>query len=152
MKRPAPLLIALAALACCPVAFSQAPATQASIVARDLRKLRIAGKVDAVLWTRREDRLTLQIVPARANRVSYPGNPAPKGHSFADSVQVWLLKADGTMITPAGMSTPRVGKGPDARLLEVLYVFPLSAEREAVAVAMRFDDQFYIEALTSFPD
>jgi hypothetical protein len=150
MKRPAPLLIALAALACCRSAFAQMPAAQPPVVARDLRKLRIAGKVEAVLWTRREDRLTLQIVPPRANRISFPGNPAPKAQPFADRVQVWLLRADGTPIMPAGVSTPMVGSGVNARLVEVLYVFPLSANKEAVAVAMKFDDQLHIEELAPF--
>lgn len=155
MKRPTSLLIALAALACGPVAFAQAPVAQDSIVARDLRKLHVPGKVGAVLWTRREDRCTLQVVPPGGSRISYIAKSDPKATPFAERVQVWLLRADGTMITPTGFAAPKGNSrdapvGRDTLVREVLYSFPLSAEKEAVAVAMKFDDQFYIEALESF--
>lgn len=151
MKRTVPLLIALAALACCPAAFSQAPA-QDSTVARDLRKLRVPGKVGAVLWTRRDDRLTLQIVPASSgNALRQVAKPDPNAKSFVERLQVWMLRADGTMIRPTGFATPKRGKGREAPVIEVLYAFPLSANQEAVAVAMQFDGQFYIQELESFP-
>jgi len=150
MKHPAPLLIALAALCCCPVSYSQAPVAQDSVVARDLKKLRVPGKVAAVLWTRRNDRFTLQVVPPGGSRIGYVAKPDPKAQSFADRIQVWLLRADGTMIMPAGFATPGANPGKNLPPVEVLYAFPLSANKEAVAVAMKVDDQFYIEELESF--
>ncbi len=152
MKRPAPLLIALAAMCCCPATYPQAPVAPEAIIARDLKKLRVPGKVGAVLWTRREDHLTLQVVPPGTSRVlSQVSKPGADTQSFADRIQVWLLRADGTMITPIGYATPQKGKGREAPVIEVLYSYPLSANVEAVAVAMKIDGQFLIEELESFP-
>jgi hypothetical protein len=152
MKHPAPLLIALAALACCPVALAQAPpAAQESIVARDLKKLRLPGKVSAVLWTRRGDRLTLQVMPlSTSGAIRLVAKPGPDAKPFPERLQIWLLRADGTMITPVGIATPRSSNARESPVIEVLYSYPLSAGKEAVAVAMKFDDQFLIEELVPF--
>lgn len=92
-------------------------------------------KVQAVLWTRRSDRYTLQVIfplPATATRILPQKQVTP--------VEVWLLKADGTVI-PVNRAAPL------ANTLEVGFSVPLAAGEAAVAVALKIDDQYFIEAL-----
>ncbi len=63
MKRTASLLSALAAALCFAAAGSQSTlADESTGIVKDLKKLRVAGKVEAVLWTRRQNAYTLQVV------------------------------------------------------------------------------------------
>ena len=119
------------------------------IVAQDLKKLRSPG-VAAVLWTARKDYCTLQVVFPNRTRIS-EGKPAaakPAG------VQIWLLKADGSLIPPIWRSTEVSSKsqtdvGP---LRDVLYRFPLSAGKEAVAAAVQVGDTLLVDQITPFKD
>jgi hypothetical protein len=155
--RPLPIpAVTILALAFCFRA-GPGPAAEAEkpVLAQDLKKLRVEGKVASVLWTRREDRYTLQVVFPRSTRVRMVGERIA-GRGMEDKagkdpdIQVWLLKADGALI-PAGRRTliasvnsPR--HVPD----EVLYASSLSAGREAVAVALSIDNEFYIQELEPF--
>ena len=73
----------------------------------------------------------------------------PKLKQQRPSVQVWLLKADGTLITPTQRAEPGANDIRQPYGVEVLFAFPLSADKEAVAAAIRVDDAFYIEPLNS---
>jgi hypothetical protein len=80
----------------------------ARFLTQDLPRLRVAGKVTAVMWTRRDDAFTLQVVlelptefkiaskiaadRAAGRQVVPPSPPLPR-------VQAWVLRADGTAIS-----------------------------------------------------
>jgi hypothetical protein len=117
---------------------SAAVDAETQVLAKNLNAARASGKVAAVLWTARTDHCTLQVVFPKTSRVSQAIQP-PR-------VQVWLLKADGSLIAPTQRADP--GKRTSGQP-EVLFAFPLSADREAVAAAIRVDDAFYIEPLSS---
>ena len=64
-------------------------------------------------------------------------------------VEVWLLKADGTQILPTTYSCdmgPTYQPTP-VRPVEISYEFPLADSEQAVAAAIRIDDEYYIEKL-----
>jgi hypothetical protein len=131
--------------ACCIALFgiaasslSAAVDADTQVLAKDLNAARTSGKVAAVIWTVRAERCTLQVVFPNAGRVNLKQQ--------RPSLQVWLLKADGGLIAPTQRVEP--GKRTYGQP-EVLFAFPLSADKEAVAAAIRVDDAFYIEPLSS---
>ncbi len=118
-----------ALLSCALLAGAATPVTEPvdPVVGHALAELEIPGEVTAVLWTRRTTHYTLQISRRTAGtglrgRVARQ-TPASAPAGEKDDVQVWLLRADGTHISP------------------------LSAAEDAVAVAMQFNGRFLIEKL-----
>jgi hypothetical protein len=131
--------------ACCAALFGIAASSlsasvdaETQVLAKDLDAARTSGKVAAVIWTVRVDHCTLQVVFPKAGRVEMKHQ--------RPSVQVWLLKTDGSLIAPTQRAEP--GKRTYGQP-EVLFGFPLSADKEAVAAAIRVDDAFYIEPLSA---
>ncbi len=62
--------------------------------------------------------------------------------------EVWLLKADGTQILPAAYScvpVPAVRGAPSSE--EFSYRYSVADSTQAVAAAIRIDNEFYIEKL-----
>jgi hypothetical protein len=121
---------------------------ETQVLAKDLNAARTPGKVAAVIWTVRADHCTLQVVFPNAGRIAQAMQDDPKLKQQRPIVQVWLLKADGSLIAP----TQRVESKKGMRQpygVEVLFAFPLSADKESVAAAIRVDDAFYIEPLSS---
>ncbi len=105
------------------------------ISAQRITSTRATSKVESVLWTRRSDRYTLQIVFPRTSRVLRPqANP---------EVTLWLLGADGIAI-PTSRAAPQTS-GPLAG--EIAYSVSLSAGESAVAAAIKVDDEYFIERL-----
>jgi hypothetical protein len=94
-----------------------------------------SSKVAAVLWTRRPDRYTLQVVFPKASGVP-DGRPRP-------AVTFWLLAADGTTIPVTKVTPPKPPRLPD----EVAFSIPLDSGRSAVAIALKVDDEYFIEHL-----
>jgi hypothetical protein len=88
-----------------------------------------------------------------AGRIAQAIQRNPKLKRQRPDVQVWLLKADGTVIAPTQRLEPGTNASDkDPRLpygVEVLFAFPLSADKEAVAAAIRIDDAFHIEPITT---
>jgi hypothetical protein len=128
-------------------------------LAQDLKKLRAPGKISAVLWTRRSDSCTLQVVLPRPSPVAVRVRQSPQQNPQAQSqeypkIQVWLLRSDGTIISwTRRYETPTSAKTCIRCIAsEVNYSFPLSASRDAVAAAISVDDDFYIEPLEPFGD
>ncbi len=119
------------------------------VLAKDLNAARTPGKVAAVIWTVRTDHCTLQVVFPNAGRIAQAIRDDPKLKQQRPSVQVWLLKADGSLIAPTERAEPRANGVRQPYGVEVLFAFPLSADNEAVAAAIRVDDAFYIEPLSS---
>jgi hypothetical protein len=100
-----------------------------------------------VFWTRRTDYCSLQIMmtpPAASGRL-----PAVKGSPLrkAQAIQVWMLRADGTVIAPLRMTDPILRQA-GGFAVEYNYVFALSANEEAIAVALMLDGQYTIQRLT----
>jgi hypothetical protein len=133
------------ALACCMATTPRATAQErTSVVAQDLNSARASGKLAAVLWTRRADVCTLQLVinwrgsmlPVTAKRPSLP------------QIQVWLLKADGSTVPWSRVIYPDM-KNVSVRTnaVDLMYRYPLSASQDAVAAAIMIDDQYFIEQL-----
>jgi len=126
------------------------------VVAQDLKQLRI-GEISAVLWTRRADRYTLQVIMAQpgertGTRISAALRP-PTANSVTAPL-VWLLAAEGKVLAPAAaLQTPQDGKC-TLRCLgdEYLYSFPTAAAQEAVAVAIQHNGEHRIEKLEKFAD
>ena len=150
------------ALALANLQMDGAAAAETQVVAQDLRKLQIPGKVSAVVWTRRNDACTLQVVlhmpvefqhaAKRAANLAAAGIGAPLPAPKLPQVQVWMLKADGTVIpriagTPA---FPVAVKDSDGVPLEVKYSYPVTAVHEAVAAALLVDGVYYIEPVRPF--
>lgn len=144
MKTAAAFLIILLV---CPIGHA---ADAAPVLAQDLDQLIVTGKVSNVLWTRRVDSCTVQVllprnVPSRrASRVrqrpSYP------------RIAVWLLRSDGSRIEPTGRWQSPLEPPDCVRCLgaEVQYSFPLSAAGEASAVAIGVDDEYRTQRLRTF--
>jgi hypothetical protein len=59
-------------------------------------------------------------------------------------VEVWLLKADGTQILPVAYSCVPASRGVD---VGIEYQFSVADSTQAVAAAVRIDDEFYIDKL-----
>ena len=55
---------------------------------------------------------------------------------------MWLLRADGTQILPAGYSCTN-----NRASIDVQYRFPVDDSADAVAAAVRIDSNFHIEKL-----
>ena len=105
--------------------------------AQQLVAPRGSSKVAAVLWTRRSDRYTLQVVFPRISGIQPVGaNP---------SVTLWLLKADGTVIST--QTEPALGLSQKVHPNEIAYSVSLAAGGLATAAALRIDEEFFIEAL-----
>ena len=119
------------------------------VLAKDLNAARTPGKVAAVIWTVRTDHCTLQVVFPNAGRIAQAMRDDPKLKRQRPSVQVWLLKADGSLVEPTQRVDPGKNGPREPYGAEVLFAFPLSADKEAVAAAIRVDDAFYIEPLSS---
>jgi hypothetical protein len=114
------------------------------ITEKGLKSLEVPGKVIAVLWTKRSERCTLQIVFPTLVRILQAAPDGSKRHR--PDVQAWLLRADGSAIAPIERTEPR-GNGRQPFGVEVQLAFPRSADAEAVAVALRVDDRYLIERL-----
>lgn len=138
-------------------------ASEAQVVAQDLPKLRVPGKISAVVWTRRNESYTLQVVlqmpveyqiasKVAAQRAAQGLAPAPPATPKLPQVQAWLLKLDGTLAARNAGSPafPAATRASDGVPLEVKYSFPMSAAEEAVAVAIMVDGVYYIEPLKPF--
>jgi hypothetical protein len=142
--------------ACCITLFGIAASSlfatvdaETQVLAKDLNAARTPGKVAAVIWTVRDERCTLQIVFPNAGRIAQAMRDDPKLKQQRPSVQVWLLKGDGSLIAPTQRAEPGSKNIRQPYGVEVLFAFPLSADKEAVAAAIRVDGAFYIEPLSS---
>jgi len=122
------------------------------VLAKDLNAARTSGKVAAVIWTVRAEHCTLQVVFPNAGRIAQAKQDDPNFKQQRPRIQVWLLKADGTLIAPTQRVEPGTTHDKYIRHpygVEILFAFPLSADKEAVAAAIRVDDAFFIEPLGS---
>jgi hypothetical protein len=111
-----------------------------------------------VLWTRRPDRYTLQVLtdfrPIPAAKGAAP-KPLKTAGRELPNVEVWLLKKEGSAI-PAiqRWQTPNIqtksGVVRESRA-EVLYAYPLSAGAEAIAAVICTDGECLVRKIAPFP-
>jgi hypothetical protein len=141
------LLGACALFLCAAVHPPSLAAGAAEVVAQQLNGPKVSKKVSAVLWTRRPDRYTLQVVFPREGRIL----PLVDGRKLVGpatqnpAITLWLLRADGTAISATKETTLREKQG--FIPIEVAYSVPLTVGDQAVAAAIRIDDEYYIEPL-----
>ena len=151
MERTARIVTAacLALLFCGIFTAQPAAAEETAVVAQDLVKLRVPGKVAAVLWTRRKEHFTLQVLLDDESR---PGR-RPAANRPVENVQIWLLDKNGMQMTPDGrIETPRCSKaGLRCMGYEVQYSYPAFAGDEAVVVVLRLGEEVLIEKLSPSP-
>jgi hypothetical protein len=110
------------------------------ILSQQLTSPTASKKVEAVLWTRRPDRYTLQVVFPNIGRLLAIGDSLK-----TPEVALWLLRSDGTTVVATRQVVPEQKNG--ARPTEIVYTVPLSTGEEAVAAAFRIEDNYYIEPL-----
>jgi len=107
----------------------------------DTRRLQIKAsqKISAVFWVVERTSCVVQI-----NFLPLPDRQMQPEHP---RTQVWLLKADGSVIpskgAPATFGISGVGYTTDS----IAYVFPPSAKTEARAAVISIDDDFFVERL-----
>ena len=94
---------------------------------------------------------TLQVVFPNSGRIAQAKREGANVELRRPHVQVWLLKADGTLITSSGRLEPGTTAG-QTKLrqpygVEINFLFPLSADKDAVAAAIQVDEAFYIEPI-----
>lgn len=140
---------------------SQVPLTGGpAVIAQELKKMRVPGRIATVMWTRRPEYYTLQLAYPSAGRVMLVAKQDPSVATQGTDVQMWLLKADGTAIFPLWRSTdpaqpkPSTSKKPtpEAPMRDVVFRFPLSAGKEAVAAAVRIGDLFVVDQIAPYKD
>ena len=135
-------------------------------ISTDVLAAEVAPKSEAVLaqnlagnilWTRRPDRFTLQVltdfrpIPGTKGAASKPA--AAPGRELP-SIEVWLLRKEGAAIPPIQRwQTPLSNaKLIDSRQrkAEVLYAYPLSEGAEAVAVVICTDGDCLVRKIMPF--
>lgn len=140
---------------------SQTINAEVTVVAQDLKRMRVPGRIAAVMWTRRPEYYTLQLAYPSVGRIMRAEKQDPSIATQGMNVQMWLLKADGTAILPLWRSTdPAPPKPSTAKkttlatppMRDVVFRFPLSAGNEAVAAAVRIGDLFVVDQIEPFRD
>ena len=103
-------------------------------------KIMVPKKVQAVHWSIQNELCVLQI--------TFMGVPQDQERPKHSSTQVWLLKADGTVIPPK-QETPTVWiASGGSKIPSICYTFPPSARTEAMGVVVSINDQLFVERLT----
>lgn len=136
-------MICIGVLACSSVVLIPVLASEPSgIYMQELTAAKASAKVATVLWTRRSDRYTLQVVFPKESPASFfvPAGVAP-------TVRVWLLSADGSAI-PVARNPPENGNEMSSRPGEITYAVSRAAGQKAVAAALRIDDEYFIDAIS----
>ena len=111
---------------------------------------------DNIFWTRRTDRFTLQVV-TQWRIVPQPGssasNAGAKRRRQLPSIQVWLLRKDGTAITSFlrwETPAPKAEVAVTVPKPEVLHAYSLPEGAEAVAVVVRTDEEYLVKKIAPF--
>ncbi len=132
-------------LACSAAMFSAVQAAEPpGIYMQQLTAAKASSKVASVLWTRRSDRYTLQVVFPQEMRTRRfdPQDKHP-------DVRLWLLSADGLVISAARVP-PKDGESSTPIRNEQTYSVSLSAGAKAVAAVLQIDDQYFVDPISRF--
>lgn len=126
------------------VSISAAPpdASASPVLAHQLHALEARGKVDVVLWTRRANGYTLQVLmPRQGRKTPYPG------------IDAWLVRMDGRKVEPARRwDTPDAMKCLNCVGAEASFTFQLAEGAAAVSAVITIDGIPKRTALPQFPD
>jgi hypothetical protein len=127
-------------------------APEPPVLAQDLKQLRVPGKVMAALWTVRVDRCTLQVVLPNAGSGARTIAASQKKQPYAAPViELWLLGAGGTVITPHyRWESPNINAPPvlsRAQAPELNFQFPRAAASQAVAAVLSVDGVYFMEPI-----
>jgi hypothetical protein len=141
-------LTAILAVLTCGAAISSPiqAAEPPGIYMQELTAAKASKKVATVLWTRRSDRYTLQVVFPKESATGFI-NP-PTKHP---AVRLWLLGADGLVMFAARVP-PKDGEISTPVQNEQTYSVPLSAGANAVAAVLQIDDQYFVDSIQRFSD
>jgi hypothetical protein len=136
---------------------SSAPSALAGEAAAQSKPVLVQNLSDRVLWTRRPDRYTLQVlapwrlVPATSGTVQK--SPATRRRELPN-IEAWLLKKDGAAIpafqrwqTPAASAYPVGSEEPRG---EVLFAYALSEGPAAIAVVICTDGDCLVRKIAPF--
>jgi len=140
------------------VVLSIGSAVCAGEAARKIEPVLAQSLAENVLWTRRMDRFTLQVLMDIRSVPSAKGiapKPIAAARRELPTIEVWLLRKEGAAI-PAiqRWQTPLASaKGVDFRQkrAEVLYAYPLSEGAEAVAAVICTDGDCVVRKIAPFP-
>ena len=130
---------------CAELSGAEPPAADQHPITKRL-PIEVPDEVSAVFWSasRSDDyacSIQISFIPVRE------GKPQP-AHP---KTQVWLLKADGTVISPTHVAQ-RIGIGNAGSVTESdSYGYPRSATEHAVAVVVSIGERLFVERLRSDP-
>lgn len=144
MARTFPPTLAGLLFTAIPVVLLSAPPEQPERPVRthQLHALESSGKVDVVLWTRRADGYTLQVVMPRQRRKG----PYPR-------IGAWLVRADGQRIEPAKRwDSPGIEKCPYCVGAEASFTFQAADGAAATVAVITIDEVPRHAALPRFED
>jgi hypothetical protein len=106
-------------------------------------QIKVPEKISAVFWT-----IQAHLCSIHISFLSVPDGQKQLEHP---RTQVWLLKADGSVIPPkekpSTIGISMVNHTTDS----ISYVFPPSAKTEACAAVISIDDGFFVERLPPSP-
>jgi hypothetical protein len=139
--------VLVGALACSAAMFSAVRAAETpDIYMQEFTAAKASNKVASVLWTRRSDRYTLQVVFPQEMRTRRfePQDKHP-------DVRLWLLSADGLVISAARVP-PKDGESGTPIRNEQTYFVSLSAGAKAVAAVLQIDDQYFVDPISRFSE
>ena len=105
--------------------------------------IKAPAKISAVFWSVTRDLCTIQVsfLPVRDGQVR-PEHPR---------TQVWLLKADGTVIPQTYKPSTDGVSMANSTTYSTMYVFPALAKTEATAAVVSIDNDFFVERLLPEP-
>jgi hypothetical protein len=116
-----------------------------SVYMQELTVAKAAKKVATVLWTRRADHYTLQVVFPKESApfFGYVPNYPP--------IKMWLLSADGSAMSAS--RTPVSGGDEKASSSsEITYSVSHSAGHKVVAAVLRIDGEYFVEPIAPLPE
>jgi hypothetical protein len=116
-----------------------------SIFTQELTATKASKKVATVLWTRRADRYTLQVVFPKEIAPSFfvPAQEQP-------TVRLWLLSANGSAISAA--RSPALSDEKATTAAEITYSVSHSAGRQVVAAVLKIDGEFFVDPVAPLPE
>lgn len=110
-----------------------------------------------VLWTRRLDRYTLQVLTgfrSTSNAKGAAGKPSAAAGRELPNIEAWLLRKEGAAIpaiqrwqTP---NTSAAAHDPRQNRAEVLYAYSLSEGADAVAAVICIDGECFVRKIVPF--
>jgi hypothetical protein len=116
---------------------AEPPAAGAGPLETKVLNIKFPDRAGAVIWAAHNDFCLIQI--------TFP--TGREGGKEAPATQVWLLKADGTIIPPKEKPFTFSDAPANRASVATSYVFPASAKAEGVAAVVSVGSDFFVERL-----